>query len=217
MSNRELQRNNALFQQSNENLIRTNTRLNQQVAELALQVVQLRESAEMIRSELIRFQQENSHLQANTKSFDQSLHTLDQQILNSRSLCQQISEHLSSQSLELGQQMAQLERYLSDIRADNRVNQKIQELASLQREILQATQQLHAVQLQYAAERANFEAIHKALVQLKNQFDLTLRDANLHLQENNEQFKKNLLDLAIESQRIRDIINRHFGSGQRAT
>jgi chromosome segregation ATPase len=210
MSNRQLQRNNTVFEQSNKNLIQTNTRLNQQVAQLTLQVVQLRESADRIRSELICFQQENSHLHANIRGFDQSLHTLDQQILNSRALCQQISEHLCSQNLELGQQMAQLERYLSDIRADNRVNQRIQELASLQREILQATEQLHAIQLQYAAERANFQTIHKALVQLKDQFDLTLRDACNHLQTNNLQFKDSLSALASERQRIQDIINRHF-------
>lgn len=211
-SNRQLEQNNAVYRENNQTLIQTNGRLNNQVTQLTLQVTQLRESADKIRSEVVRFQQQNSHLHTNVRGFDESLRTLDQQILNSRALCEQIRAHLASQQLGLGQQMEQLGRYLSDLRADNRVSERIQELANLQKEVLQATKQLHEIQVQYATERANFQTIHTALVQLRNQFDQAIRDASNNMQANNQQFKDNVTALASERQRIHDLIHRHFSN-----
>jgi chromosome segregation ATPase len=205
-SNRELQRNNTLFQQNN-------TRLNTQVTQLTLQVVQLRESSQRIRSEVIRFEQENNHLHTHVRGFDESLRTLDQQIVNSRALCDQIAAHLSSQEMGLGQQLEQLGRYLADLRADNRVGERIQQLSDLHLQVLQSTNQLHEIQVQYATERANFQAIHSALVQIKDQFDAAIRDAASDMQANNQQFRNNVTALAAERQRINDLISRHFASG----
>jgi chromosome segregation ATPase len=202
-TNRQLQESNAVFQQNNAMLSR-------QVTQLTLQVVQLRESAEKIRSEVNRFGQANNHLHNNVRGFNESLRTLDQQILNSRALCEQITGHLSSHQTGLRQQLEQLERYLADLRADNRVSERIQELGNLQREITQAANQLHAIQIQYATERANFQAIHGALVQLKNQFDLAIRDAASNMQANNQQFRTNVSALSAERQRIHDLLSRHF-------
>lgn len=212
-ANRDLTKNNTLFRENNQNLTQTNARLNQQVTQLTLQVTGLRESAEKIRSEMVRFQQENGHLHAHVSGFNESLRTLDGQILSSRALCEQIVGHLSSQHQELGEQLGQLGRYLSDLRADNRVHERIQELGTLQDQVKQATEQLHQIQLQYAAERANFQAIHEALVQLRSQFDLAIRDASSNMQANNQQFRTNLNELGAERQRIHDLINRHFPGG----
>lgn len=207
-SNRQLQLNNAAFQQNN-------TTLNHQVAQLTLQVTQLRESAGRIRSEVVRFEQENSHLHNHVTGFGESLRVIDQQILNSRALCDQIATHLSSQEAGLDRQLDLLGRYLAELRADNRVNERIQELASLQREAMQATQQLHEatqqlheIQLQYATERANFQTLHQALVQLKDQFDAAIRDAA----SNNQNLRENVTALSEERRRIQQIINQHFGA-----
>ena len=212
-ANNELNRNNSVFRENNQTLIQTNTRLSQQVAQLSLHVTQLKTSAENIRNEVVRFRQENSHLQGHAAHFDGSLRTLDQQILNSRALCEQITGHLNSQQQGLGQQLELLGRYLSDLRADNRVHERIQELGALQNQVSQAAGQLHDIQLQYAAERANFQAIHQALVQLKGQFDTAIQDAASNFRSNNHQFQENVNALATERQRIHDLINRHFGSG----
>ncbi len=216
-SNRDLTRNNTQFRENNQNLTQTNARLNQQVAQLTLQVTGLRESAEKIRSEMVRFQQGNTHLHAHVNGFNESLRTLDGQILSSRALCEQIIGHLSSQHQELGAQLVQLGQYLADLRADNRVHERIQELAALQGQVTQATQQLHQIQLQYAAERANFQTIHQALVQLRNQFDQAIRDASSNMLANNQQFRTNLNELGAERQRIHDLINRHFPVGTQGT
>lgn len=212
-ANSELNRNNAVYRENNQTLLQNNARLSNQVAQLSLHVTQLKESAENIRSQVVRFQQENTHLHNHVNGFDSSLRLLDQQILNSKALCDQITGHLNTQQQGLGQQLEQLGRYLSDLRADNRVHERIQELGALQQQVGQAAGQLHTIQLQYAAERANFQAIHLALVQLKGQFDTAIQDAASNFQANNHQFQDNVNALASERQRIHDLISRHFGNG----
>lgn len=209
-SNNELHRNNTLFRENNQTLLQNNTRLSQQVTQLSLHVTQLKESAENIRAQVVRFQQENNHLHHHVNGFDSSLRVLDQQILNSRALCEQITGHLSTQQEGLGQQLEQLGRYLSDLRAEGRVHERIQELGALQEQVSQAAGQLHTIQLQYATERANFQAIHQALVVLKGQFDSAIRDAASNMTANNHQFRDNVSALASERQRIHELINRHF-------
>jgi uncharacterized phage infection (PIP) family protein YhgE len=208
-SNRELEQNNARFQESNQRLILTNNRLQQEVAQLTLQVTQLRESAEKIRSEVVRFHQENSQLNTHVKGFDESLRVLDLQLVSSRALCEQIGNHLANQSQGLGEQLTQLGTYLHELRTDHRVHEKIQELNALQQQMHKATQDLHQVQLQYTAERAHFQAIHEALLKLKEEFDRTIRETANHLQSNNVEFKKNVAALSLERQKIQDLINRH--------
>ncbi len=226
-TNRDLQRTNQAFLQTNRDLQttneafrQTNTRLTTQVTQLTLQVTQLRESAERIRTEMLRFQQENSHLHNNVQGLDQSLRVLDQQILASRGLCEQITNHLTTQQQGLGEQLNQLRQYLSELRAENRVHERIQELGTLQQQVQQAATQLHDIQLQYAAERANFQAIHEALVQLRNQFDTAIRDAVSNMQLNNQQlrnnisanqqqFQENITALSTERQRIQQMLNRY--------
>ncbi len=208
-SNRELEQNNARFHENNQRLTLTNNRLQQQVTQLTLQVTQLRESAEKIRSEVVRFQQENNQLNTHVRGFDESLRILDQQLLCSRTLCEQIGNHLANQQQGLGEQLTQLGKYLHELRADNRVHEKIQELNALQQQMTRATQDLHQVQLQYTAERANFQTIHQALLKLKEEFDKTIRETAGHLQSNNVEFKNNLAALSVERQKIHDLINRH--------
>ena len=208
-SNRELEQNNARFQENNQRLILTNNRLQQQVTQLTLQVTQLRESAEKIRSEVVRFHQENSQLNTHVKGFDESLRTLDKQLICSRALCEQIASHLTNQSQGLAEQLTQLGKYLHELRADNRVHEKIQELNALQQQMTKATQDLHQVQLQYTTERANFQAIHQALLKLKEEFDKTIRETASNLQSNNVEFKNNVAALSLERKKIQDLINRH--------
>jgi chromosome segregation ATPase len=218
--NRELERNNQTFSQTNrelqitnEALRQVNVRLTTQVAQLALQVTQLHESAERIRAEMLCFQQENSHLHNHVQRFDQSLRVLDQQILASKGLCEQITIHLATEQQGLNEQLSQLRQYLSELRAENRVYERIQELGELQQQAQRAATQLHQIQLQYAAERANFQAIHEALVQLRNQFDTAIQDAVSSMQGNNQQFRdqmstnqdqfqKNIAELSEERGRI---------------
>ncbi len=221
-TNRELQRTNEAFRQTNRELQttneafrQTNTRITTQVTQLTLQVTQLRESAERIRTEMIRFQQENSHLHNNVQGFDQSLCVLDQQILASRGLCEQITNHLATQQQGLGEQLNLLRQYLSELRAENRVHERIQELGALQQQVQQAASQLHGIQLQYAAERANFQAIHEALVQLRNQFDSAIRDAASSMQFNNQEFRNNMSAMSANQQQFQENINALSAERQR--
>lgn len=209
LTNESFRATNRDLQATNEAIRQTNDRLTQQVTLLTLQVTQLRESAQRIKEEVVRFQQQNAHLHTNIQGFNQSLRVLDQQILASRSLCEQISNHLSSQRQGFSQQLEQLGNYLAELRADNRVHERIQELATLQQQAQQTTAQLHSIQIQYAQERANFEAVHQALVQLKNRFDEALRDAVSSMQWNNQQFRDNLSGLSAERNRIQQMINRY--------
>lgn len=195
-SNRELQRTNEAFRANNQTLTHTNTRLTQQVTELTLQITQLRESTERIRSEVQRFQKENGHLHINVRA-------LDQQILNSRALCEQISTQLASQQEGLGAQLEQLKRHLIELSADNRVHEKIQQLVTLQSQVSQATDRLHGIQLQYAHELARFQTVHDALVQIRNQFDTAIADAR----SNNQQMRSQVDALGLERQRIHDLLN----------
>lgn len=210
--NNELHQNNATFQTQNQNLLQTNARLSQEVAQLSLQVTQLNESAQKIRSEVALFQQQNHHLRGHIVGFDSSLRTIDQQILNSRALCEQINTHLNTQQQGLGQQLDQLRQYLGELRADNRVHERIQELGALQLQVSQAANQLHSIQVQYATERAHFETIRNALVQLKEQFDIAIRNAASNFQANNHQLQTEVAALASERERIQELINRHFGA-----
>jgi chromosome segregation ATPase len=211
-SNQELSRNNVHFRENNQNLTRANTQLRQQVTELTLQVTQLRESAQRIRAEIARFQQENSHLNTNVRGVSESLRVLDQQILNSRALCGQITTHLGEQQRGLGERLEQLGSYLADLRADNRVHERIQELASLQQQVGQAAARLHEIQLSYASERAQFQTIREALTQLRDQFDQTIREASRSMQSSSGQLQENVAALASERQRINDLLRRHFRS-----
>jgi len=229
-SNRELQSNNEAFRVNNQNLQQTNaqlteqvnqmatqvTQLTTQVTQLTLQVTQLQECAERIRTEVARFQQENTHLHVNIRA-------LDQQILNSRALCQQITTHLTTHHTELGElatqrqglaeQLEQLKRYLRDLGADSRVHERILQLATLQEQTQQATTQLHQLQLEYATERANFQTIREALVQLRNQFDAAIQDAA----QNNQQLRSNVSALAVERERIHNLLSLHFPATTRNT
>ncbi len=220
-NNQEYRANNGILHTENETFRQTNTRLTSQVTQLTLQATQLRESAQQIKADMVRFQQENSHLHNNVEGFDRSLHSLDQQILASRALCDQITNHLNTQQEGLGQQLDHLRQYLADLRAENRVHERIQELGTLQQQIQQSTTQLHNLQIEYATERANFQAIHEALVQLRNQFDTAIRDAVSGFQSNNQQFRDNLsanqqqfrdnLDgLSAERERVRQLLSRYF-------
>jgi chromosome segregation ATPase len=231
-TNRDLQRTNEAFRMTNQELQttngafrETNTHLTSQVAQLTLQVTQLRKSAECIRTEILHFQQANSHLDNHVQGFDQSLRTLDRQIVTSGALCEQITHHLASQQQDLGQQLEQLRQYLSELRAENGLLERIQELCALQQQVQQAATQLHDLQLQYATERANFQTIHDALVQLRNQFDIAIRDAVSSMQSNNQQFRDNisanqqqfqdnLTGLAAERQRIQQMLDRFHESSR---
>ena len=215
---------NGNLQQTNTHLTNQVTQLTSQVTQLTLQATQLRESATRIKDEMARFQQQNAHLTNNVKGFDQSLRVLDQQILASGSLCDQISNHLAAQQQGLGAQLEQLKEYLAELRAENRVFERIQELGTLRDQFQQANTQLQEVQLQYAAERANFQAIHEALVQLKDQFDTAIQGAASDLRSNNQQFRDNITAnqqqfqdnlnaLAAQRQSIQQILSR-YNNGQ---
>ncbi len=222
-TNRDLQQTNASFQATNRDLQgtnntlkETNNRLTTQVTQLTLQVTQLRESADRIKTELLRFQQENQHLHYNVQGFDQSLRVLDQQILASGALCDQIAQHLSTQQQGLGDQLNQIKQYLSELRAENRVHERIQELAALQQQLAQATTQLHNTQLQYATERANFQAIHEALCILKTQFDEVVSNMQSNNQafrnnisSNQQQIKETLDALTADREKIQQMLNRY--------
>jgi chromosome segregation ATPase len=195
-SNRELQRNIESFRTNNQTLIQTNTQLTRQVTELTLQITQLQENAERIHQEVSRFQQENGHLHVNVR-------LLEQHILNARSLSNQISIQLASQQQGLGEQLEQLKRYLVELAADNRVHDRIQQLATLQTQSNQARDQLHRIQLQYAQELAKFQTIHDALLRIRDQFNTAIGEAR----SNNDQLRINVDALGRERQRIHELLN----------
>ncbi|MBI2810532.1 MAG: hypothetical protein HYX67_06880 [Candidatus Melainabacteria bacterium] len=207
-TNRELLQTNDAFRATNLSLQQTNTRLNTQVTQLTLQVTQLRETAERIKEEMLRFQRENSHLSANVRGFDQSLRVLDQQILSSRALCDQITSHLTAQQQSLGPQLEQLGRHLAELRQDNRVHERIRELVELQRQILTASGQLNTLRQEFATERGHIQGIHQALSALRGQFETTLNNAASSLQANNRQFRDNLDRMNAELRRVQTILNR---------
>ncbi len=190
-TNRDLQATNHDLQNTNQAFRDTNTRLTQQVASLTLQVTQLRESAERIRGEVVRFQQENTHLHLNVQGMNATIQALDQQINNSRALCEQITQHLANQH-GLGQQLQQLAQYLNELRNNGIVHQRIQELDTLRTQTQLTTQQLNQVQVQYAQTHGQFQALHSALVQLKDQFERSITGAATQMSTNNQEFRTTL-------------------------
>ncbi len=210
--NDQLVQNNTAYRENNQTLTQTNQRLDNQVTQLSLHNTQLRESAERIRSEMLVFQQENIHLHTNVKGFDNSLRVLDQQIGNSKSLCEQIANHLQNQQQGLGQQLETLSQYLHELRSENSVSQRIQSLAVLQDQARQENERLHDIRLQFVQERANFQAIREALVKVKTEFEQVVRNASSSMQSNNQQFQNNNQALSQQTRRIQDILTRHFGS-----
>jgi methyl-accepting chemotaxis protein len=198
MTNRELQHTNEAFrttnrelQTANDTFRQSNERLTNQVARLTVQTSEICTSAERIRKNMIHFQQGNSHLHSNIQGFDQSLHSLNQQILGSRALCEQIENHFTQQQ-GLGQQLKDIRNYLENLHRDTGLHEKIQALATLQENIRQSTEQLHTLQMQYATERTKFQAVHETLVKLKEQFDTAIRNAVSDLGTNNQQFRDSL-------------------------
>ena len=218
----QLATTNGNLEQTNTRLTNQVTQLTSQVTQLTLQATQLRESATRIKEEIVSFQKQNLHLNNNVKGFDQSLRVLDQQILASGSLCDQIRSHLAAQQQSLGVQLDQLKEYLAELRAENRVHEKIQELGTLRDQFQQETAKLQEVQLQYTTECANFQAIHGALVTLKDQFDAAIRDAASDMRSNNQQLQNNITiqqqqsqenvnALAVERERIHQLLSRYNG------
>lgn len=202
-TNRSLERNNLLFRENNQTLTRTNVRL-------TLQVNALRESAERIRTELTQFGRENTQLSTHVHGLEESLRILDQQLLSSRVLCEQIGNHLGDREQTLREQLEQLGRYLHELRSDHRLHEKIQQLTTLQQQTREEVERLHQIQLQYNTERSKFQTIREALVQIKEQFDQAIQSASRDLQSNNQQFSQNVVALAQERQRIQTLINRHL-------
>jgi chromosome segregation ATPase len=216
-TNLSLENNNQRFHESNQALTQTNTQLNNEVAsfrqqvaqltlqctQLTLQCTQLRESAEKIRLEMNQFQKQNA-------AFKINIGNLDEQIASSKALCDQIAHHLSSQEKSLGQQLQQLSSYLAELRDNHSVSHKMQELATLQAQVMQAVNQLHTIQLKYTQEHAQFQTIREALVKLRTQFDAAIRDASQGMQNNNQQLQRNITELKNERERISAVLNRHF-------
>ncbi len=192
-ANKDLQRNNDQFRTSNATLIQTNT-------SLALQVTQLRNSAEQICSEVERFKAENS-------TFNVNISALEDQLRNSRALCEQIEAHLASQQLGLGDQLKILETYLSELRQSGAVHSRIQELATLQQQAKTATGELHQIQLQYASERSKLESVRESLEKLGHQFDEAVQAAAQDMRINNAEFRQNISALAAERDRLYGILN----------
>ena len=186
---RELQKTNQAFQATHQNLLQTNTFLTRQVTLLTLQVTQLKESAERVNAEVRRFQQENVRLAENGNALDRGLRLLDREIVTSRELCEQISNHLSAQQTGLGEQLEQLRRYLAELRDENNVLERIRELRDLHEQIRGSTTELNALRIQYAQERGNFQAIHDALVQLRNQFGTDIHNAVQSFSDNNRHLR----------------------------
>ena len=210
------------LQTINEALTANNKILTTQVTTLTLQATQLRESATRIRQELTSFQEENGRLQNNVRGFDQSLRTLDSQIEASRALCDQVATHLASQQTGLGDQLAQLSQYLADLRAENRLYERMQLQEKLQQQVLQATRDLGALQVQYATELAKFEAIREALVQVKDQlertqqnFAVTHKGAVDDLQSNNQQLRDTVVHLTAGYERLKQLFDDVFLRGDK--
>jgi chromosome segregation ATPase len=223
-NNRVLERNNEAIQSTNRDLQATNQafqntngRLTQQVTSLALQVTQLRESAdrinreaERIQGEVLRFNTENSALGTNVQGFSDSLTVLTEQIAASRGLCEQITNHLSTQQSGLGQQLTQLGTYLTELRSQNGVNERRIELDRLREQALQQTTLLGELRVQYAAERARFEAIGGALNLIREQFATTLATNNQQFASERERMDQSQQRMEQTNQRIEQLLNQYF-------
>jgi predicted nucleic acid-binding Zn-ribbon protein len=209
-TNQQLLQTNEAFRQTNRDFLTTNRSLTQQVASLTLQVTQLRESATRIRDEVQRFQQQNTSLQTTAVDFGQSLRALDQQIETSRALCGEITQHLSTQQSEVGQQLAQLGRYLEDLRSETGLLQRLQEFGSLNNQVRETLEQLHQLQNEYARERGNFEAIHTSLTLLRSQFDTSMTNAVSGVNQSNSQYQVNNQQFQNVLVRIQQLLGQYF-------
>lgn len=199
IENNRLQESNEVYRLQNATLTQTNAQLTHQVAELTLQVSQLRVCAERIRTEVAHLQEHNVDLRTCVRA-------LDQQLTSSRALCDQIEHQLGSHERGIGEQLEQLRTYLQELSADNRVSERIHQLAALQEQTRQAVDQLHTLQLQYTETRTQFTAVHDALQRIRNQFDTALEEAA----RNNADLRINVTELARERQRIHGIFDRYF-------
>jgi chromosome segregation ATPase len=182
-TNQELQ---TTLETTKSTLTTANDLLTKQVAELTLRVTQLTASAERIKDEVEHFKEQNADLCKNAKGFDTALTTLKSEIETSHALCELVSNHLTSQQETFGNQLTELSRLLTDLSAKNKTLEKIREISNLNTQILEATQRLKEVQMQYARERTRLEEIGKSLTQLQNAFSAT----NSELYENVHDFTK---------------------------
>ncbi len=200
---------------TNSNLEENNQLLRQQITDLTLRVTQLSESGQRIYNEMILFQEENHHLAGNVRGFDNSLDVLDREITSSRSLCEQIERHLALQQRELGEQLGDLRQLITDLRTNESTNEKLSQLITLNEQIGRCRDDLSQVQIQYAAERANFEAIRDNMVRQQQELDATNRNLRSNIDHLNRELDATNRDLRSNVDHLRrefDAISRDLRS-----
>ncbi|MES2122692.1 MAG: hypothetical protein V4492_07960 [Chlamydiota bacterium] len=159
--------------------------LTTQVSQLHLQLNQMRESAQRIRDEVNRFQQQNAQMGHNNHQLNQTLQLIDQQHQTSTALAAQIGNILDNHQAGLGNLLHQLETRLTEISADNRVLERIQQLDHLRYQVQQATTDLGSLRTQFAQERAEYNLISQSLWQLRHEFQAVLSSASGQFGHNN--------------------------------
>ncbi len=223
-TNLDLIRTNESFRHTNQQLIETrnslqatnrqlqegNDRLTRQVSLLTIQVTQLQESAERIKLEMRRFDENNTNLQQHVQQLQDGVRFLDRHIESSRALCTEITQQFSSQQQSLGQQMSEMAGYLRELASDQGVLGRIQSLSTLQQQITQATSQLHGISIQQAEERARLESIRTILEHLRQEFSSvlsSLHGANQSHLSHNQHLAQNVQWLAQEREKIQRILS----------
>lgn len=193
-TSQEMQATNRGLQEAKEFYRQNCEQLTKKVAELTIQLDDLKGSATKIREEVLSFQEKNAKLGTNVEGLDQCLQTLDGQISASGELCNLIAVQLASHEENLGQQLEQLKQYLESLQKQN-AREKILEVGELNRQVTAALTQLGELQSQSAQEAGRLEVVHDAFVQLKDQFEAALREGNQEFRSNLDSLQQNIVRL----------------------
>lgn len=202
----ELRRTHAELEATNVGLQTTNERLAERVATLTLTLQQLNQTADRIQQEVLRLQQENTHMEGHVGSFEACLHTLDQELELSHTLCTEIQTQLQDQQHTFSEQLLGLQRLIADLRSNDSTNEKLRQLLLLQEQIEGSTARLHQIETQYAEQLAELAAVKRDLEAIKAGFDDQLDS----LQENIGDLRGEKEALARQREAIEGLFERFF-------
>lgn len=217
-TNGEILLSNGELRQTNEKLLKTkdelleeiktlktsNEALSKHVADLAIHADVLSGSATIISKEMDRFTTQNWEQGQNTDALKESLKVVYRQILDSKALCELVTGQMSEKKEELGLEMTKLRKCLEELRSENSVSTKIEELNKLQKHLLETSEKLHTVEKKFEKERGNFEGLCSAMHTLREQFSKDIgetgKDLRTSLTQNNQDFRDTLAQMQMIAQ-----------------
>lgn len=210
-----LKRTQLAMQLENKKLQQTNQQLAEQTSRLTLQVTQLTECGQRIQQEVRLLTTNNVQFGENNEVFRRNLALLDKELFISQNLSTRIASDLGSHGKQLNEQVNELKGYLAELRAENGVKEKIEQLGVLQDQMKERHLELnnlrnefHNIQLQYREESARFEAVHQALVQLRQEWERGIQSAIQDFSSQNQNLKDTTQKLNAKVEKLpQEIIN----------